>query len=66
MFRSKDVQVLLIERDEPPFAGTWALPGGFVLMDEDLEEAARREIEEETGIESRVTILGHIQRVQKP
>jgi 8-oxo-dGTP diphosphatase len=42
--------VLLIQRDRDPFAGTWALPGGFVEMDETLDEAARRELEEEAGL----------------
>jgi 8-oxo-dGTP diphosphatase len=45
-----DLKVMLIERDIDPFAGRWALPGGFVRMDEDLESAARRELAEETGI----------------
>lgn len=42
--------VLLIERKHPPFQGMWALPGGFLDMHETLEEAALRELEEETGI----------------
>jgi 8-oxo-dGTP diphosphatase len=42
--------VLLIERKHPPFEGMWALPGGFLEMNETLEEAALRELEEETGI----------------
>lgn len=46
----EDLQVLLIQRDLPPFQGRWALPGGFVRMDETLDEAARRELSEETGI----------------
>lgn len=48
----EDLQVLLIQRDLPPFEGNWALPGGFVRLEESLEEAARRELQEETGIEN--------------
>lgn len=46
----QDLKVMLVERDLPPFEGGWALPGGFIRLDESLEEAARRELEEETGV----------------
>lgn len=45
-----DLKVLLIQRDQPPYRGKWALPGGFVAMTENLETAVRRELEEETGL----------------
>jgi 8-oxo-dGTP diphosphatase len=46
----ESLNVMLIERDLEPFAGMWAVPGGFVRFGETLEEAAMRELQEETGI----------------
>ncbi len=43
-------KILLIQRKNPPFEGFWALPGGFIEMDETLMESALRELKEETGI----------------
>jgi 8-oxo-dGTP diphosphatase len=47
---SSKLKVLLIQRANDPFINHWALPGGFVDMDEDLEAAALRELKEETGV----------------
>jgi 8-oxo-dGTP diphosphatase len=51
-FDDADLKLLLIQRNLEPFKGRWALPGGFVRVDEDLETAARRELADETGITS--------------
>jgi len=45
-----DLQVMLIQRGLPPFAGRWALPGGFVRGEETLDAAAQRELQEESGL----------------
>ena len=48
--RDYSLELLMIERGGHPYLGKWALPGGFVEMNESLEEAAARELKEETGL----------------
>lgn len=50
-YDGKELKVLLIERGIPPFQGMWAFPGGYLQMDEDAIEGAKRELKEETGLE---------------
>jgi len=49
--KAEGVSILLIKRKYPPFKNSWAIPGGFILEAESLEEAVKRELMEETGIE---------------
>ncbi len=49
--RNDQREVLLIQRKNDPYAGHWALPGGFLDMDETVEQGACRELKEETGLD---------------
>lgn len=55
---SVDIELLLIERKNEPCKGLWAFPGGFMDMDETCEQAALRELKEETGVELRTVHFG--------
>jgi 8-oxo-dGTP diphosphatase len=46
-----ELNVLLVRRGQEPYEGMWAIPGGFKRPDETLDEAARRELSEETGVD---------------
>lgn len=46
----ENLEILLIERKYPPYQGCWAIPGGFLEDDEEIEDGARRELEEETCV----------------
>ena len=50
-FDGSNINILLVERGIEPFKGAWALPGGFLRMDETVEEGAKRELYEETNIQ---------------
>lgn len=61
-----DFRVLLVQRANEPYKGKWAFPGGFMNMDETTEEAARRELKEETGlIVDGISQIGTFDRVDR-
>lgn len=65
---NKEESILLVERKNPPFVGCWAFPGGFVNIDETAEDAAVRELLEETGLSlstSHLTQIGAFTKVDR-
>ncbi len=55
--KDNELKVLLVKRDVEPFKGKWAIPGGFVRIEESLEDAAKRECKEELGIVSKLSFF---------
>ncbi|MFD4763686.1 NUDIX domain-containing protein [Streptomyces sp. NPDC058439] len=62
--RETRLNVLLVERGEDPYKGQWALPGGFVQSRESAEEAARRELAEETGLTEGTVSAFHLEQLR--
>ncbi|MFD6890511.1 NUDIX domain-containing protein [Streptomyces sp. NPDC059957] len=62
--RGGTLHVLLIRRGQEPYAGAWALPGGFLLPRESAETAARRELAEETGLSAQVVDALHLDQLR--
>jgi 8-oxo-dGTP diphosphatase len=54
LLKEENDELLLVQRAKEPYAGKWALPGGFLEMDELLVDGCRREVEEETGLKAGV------------
>jgi 8-oxo-dGTP diphosphatase len=59
-FDGLNIKVLLVQRGVEPYKGKWAFPGGFMKMDETIEECARRELQEETGLEVNTVEQFHV------
>jgi len=66
MTKEAEPKVLLIQRGELPFKGSWAFPGGFMNMEETKEQSAIRELEEETGLQlSKIQQIGAYSKVDR-
>ena len=63
-YEAQTISILLIKRKYEPFKGEWAIPGGFVLNNESLEEAVERELKDETGI--KINYLEQLYTFGKP
>jgi 8-oxo-dGTP diphosphatase len=64
--RSARLHMLLVQRGQEPYLDHWALPGGFVRPDEDLDSAAARELEEETGLTGDTRFLEQLASYGRP
>ncbi|MGL4655744.1 MAG: NUDIX domain-containing protein, partial [Sarcina sp.] len=62
----KELKIMLVKRGDHPFIGQWAIPGGFVDIDESVEDAVYRELKEETNIENvyleQLYLMGDVDR----
>jgi 8-oxo-dGTP diphosphatase len=63
---AKETTILLIKRKNDPYENHWALPGGFIDMDEKVADAARRELQEETGVKiDHIDFLGYYDDIDR-
>nr|MDO8044594.1 NUDIX hydrolase [Candidatus Baldrarchaeota archaeon] len=60
IIKTNDDKVVLVKRKNPPYKGWWALPGGIVEYGETVEEAVKREVKEETGLEVEIEKLVNV------
>jgi len=60
IIKTNDDKIVLVKRKNPPYKGWWALPGGIVEYGETVEEAVKREVKEETGLEVEIEKLVNV------